>query len=96
MADSILKDDDGDLLTINGDLVIGDADGQVITDNLLLSEGQLRYAPLAGIAVQNAMLAKGTPTSMMHRIQQKLKADKATNISVKWNGTQIVTAAEYV
>ncbi len=96
MATSILKDEDGDLLIRNGDLVIGDADGQVIADNLLLSEGQLRYAPMAGIAVQNAVLAKGTPTSMMHRIQQKLKSDKATNISVRWNGTQIVTEAEYV
>lgn len=95
MANSILLGDDGDLATKNGGLVIDNADGQQIRANMYISEGQLRHAPYTGIGIRNSILAKGTPTAMMHRTQRKLVLDLATVEWVKWINSEIVTKASW-
>lgn len=95
MANSILFGTDYDLQTKNGGLVIGNADGQQIVANMVVCEGQLRHAPYTGIGVRNSILAKGTPTAMMHRTQRKLKLDLATVNYVKFINNEIVADATW-
>jgi hypothetical protein len=95
MANCFLMDDDGDIMTRNGDLVLGDVDGQATKIILLACEGQMRHAPLHGAGIRRAVLTKGNPVSMLHKIQQKLKLDKADVNGVRWIGTEIVADATW-
>jgi len=50
-ANDILLDDGFDLKVENGDLVVGESDGQHLTLIALLEPGQLRHSPLTGLGV---------------------------------------------
>lgn len=90
MADSvdILKDNDNDMLWVNGDMVIGPSDGQHIQDILSANPGDCRMYPLCGCSANK--LINGTITqAWLSKAKQQLQQDGFKNVSIKVTGSNI-------
>jgi hypothetical protein len=67
----------GDLLILNGDLVIGTSDEQQVETALLTQAGELKQYPEAGIGIEN-FVDDDLPGDMLQKIRTQLEKDGMT------------------
>ena len=74
MVKDILTDDSGDLLIEQGDLVIGEADEQLMQDIVLANRGDYKQYPQLGANLRS--FSRSThPVRMLSAIRTALQAD---------------------
>lgn len=97
MATDIQLDDKGDLLLVNGDLVIGLSDEQHIKDLMLSRKGEFKQSPLSGIDIEKWLKSPlaNNSDSLLKEIRLQLEFDGAKNIAVDLSNGKINVTANY-
>jgi hypothetical protein len=83
MARDILINENGSLKIENGDLLIGDSDGQNLQDLALTNRGELKYDPLIGMDLIKLNKKRIPAASDLSMINQQLRADGWVNTEVR-------------
>ena len=80
-ATDIMLDDDGDIIIMNDDLVLGDSDGQHIQHIFELEPGELKENVLVGIGIQKKLHGNEANGAVRREATLQLLADGYTLIS---------------
>lgn len=75
----ILTDDDGDLLWVDGDLVIGESDQQHVLDILDSQPGETKEFPLCGFGAINYIKTRVTESEFKRDLKIQLNYDGYAN-----------------
>lgn len=75
MAKDILLDENGDLVIVNGDFVIGDSDTQEIEQLLISKKGEFKEFPLVGADIERLIKSRSGQTAAIKEIKKQLIAD---------------------
>lgn len=94
MANDILLDEEGDLLIVNGDFVIGDSEAQHVDDLLYSFKGEWKEHPLVGAEVQRRLKQRESLTKLKKQIRTTLEDDGYSNVSVSIENNDININAE--
>lgn len=81
-----LRDDDNDLLFINGDLAIGGSEGQHIEDILICGPGEIRQFPLLGFKLTRFVKSPNNNVERFKRdltVQLELDGYEVNDIDVE-------------
>jgi len=70
-------DDEGDLVILDGDLMVGDADIQNQKLCILIAKGELREFPTAGVGIQQFLLGEVGVYELTTEIKRQLELDGA-------------------
>ena len=91
-----LLDDDGDLLIINGDLVVGE---DTTTDVALLMKsfkGEWKQHPLTGIEAVTMVKKRNGVARLKKEAKQQLRENGFTNIEITKDGEEINVNADLI
>jgi len=94
MARDILIQESGEIVALNGDLVVGDSDVQNLQDLALLNRGDLKYDPLMGLDLIKLNKKRRPQVSDLGFISTQLKADGWIKTSVNLENGETVVRAE--
>ena len=83
MAKDILLDKDGDLLIINGDLVIGDSELQEVELIVTMMQGDLKEDPIVGANLMHYEKGTLTTAQIKNKVSLALQRDKKDFNSIK-------------
>jgi hypothetical protein len=93
IANDILLDDDGELQFRNGDLLIGESDGQHIQDILIASPGHYKQTPLLGGSLIMGLNGANT-VDFKRDLRLQLESDGYEVATLNFNNDQINIDAE--
>lgn len=79
MRQDILTDDEGDLLFIDGDIVIGQSDQQHVLDIMDMQPGELKEFPLLGFGAINYLKRTITEAEFKRDLKIQLNYDGYDN-----------------
>ncbi len=91
-----LLDEDGDLLIVNGDLVIGDSDATIVEHLMHSFKGEWKESPLTGVEAPLLIKKRGGITRLKKIAKQQLQENRFKNISITQNGKTIDIDADSV
>ncbi|WP_044213466.1 hypothetical protein [Flammeovirga sp. OC4] len=75
MGHDILLDEDGDLLIVNGDFVIGESDEQNVRLNIESNKGDWKEFPTAGFGIENYINSVQNKTKFSSDLAKALDED---------------------
>ena len=81
-AVDFIQDTDNDILIKNGDLAIGESDGEHIVDIVSAYPAEWKEFPLCGVGIQSYLNSAGQQLTIKNSITKQLTADKFSAISV--------------
>ena len=90
----IMCDEDGDLVCLDGDLVIGDGTFGHQRDLMLSCEGDYKQFPQAGIGIEGYLNAEDAG-EMLRKIRMQCKLDGMQLSEVSFNGTELILKGNY-
>ncbi len=73
-----MLDEDGDLLIVNGDFVIGESEEQHIVDILNANKGFYKEFPHVGVGIMQYYKSSGMQDEIKMNIQLQLESDNFT------------------
>lgn len=94
MVKDILCDIDGDLICVNGDLVIGDGTFGHQRDLMISCEGDFKQSPVTGIGIEGYLNAEST-IDMLRKVRAQCKLDGMHMTSVSINGIELILKGSY-
>lgn len=87
--DDFLLDKDGDLLIINGDIVIGDSDATDVELLMGSFKGEWKENPLTGVEAPTMLKKRNGLARLKKEANQQLRANGFTNVTVTRSGEDL-------